>query len=62
MLRVLFLVWTVVVVALMIRGFFFSPYTFGGWEGLRMILLLVAGAGLAAVGGWLQFRYAPARR
>ena len=61
-LRVLFLVWTVAVVALMIRGFFFSPYTFGGWEGLRMILLLVAGAGLAAVGGWLQFRYAPARR
>ena len=62
MLRVLFLVWTVVVVALMIRGFFFSPYTFGGWEGLQMVLLLVAGACLAAVGGWLQFRYAPVRR
>jgi hypothetical protein len=62
MLRVLFLVWTVVVLALMIRGFFLSSYTFGGWEGLRMVLLLLAGAGLAAVGGWLQFRYAPAKR
>ena len=61
-LRVLFLVWTVVVVGLMVRGFFFSPYMFGGWEGLRMVLLLLAGACLAAVGGWLQFRYAPAKR
>lgn len=62
MLRVPFLVWTVVVAAMLFRGFFFSPYTFGGWEGLRMVLLLLAGAGLAAVGGWLQFRYAPAKR
>ncbi len=59
-LRVLFLVWTVIVVVLMVRGFFFSSYIFGGWEGLRMTLLLVAGACLAAVGGWIQFRYTPA--
>ena len=62
MLRVLFLVWTVVVVGMLVRGFFFSPYMFGGWEGLRMVLLFLAGAGLAAVGGWIQFRYAPAKR
>ena len=61
-LRVLFLVWTVVVVGLLVRGFFFSPYVFGGWEGFRMVLLLLAGAGLAAIGGWIQFRYAPAKR
>jgi hypothetical protein len=61
-LRILFLVWTVAVVVMMIRGYVFSPYTFGGWEGFRMIVLLLAGACLAAVGGWLQFRYAPARR
>lgn len=59
-LRVLFLLWTVVVVVLMIRGYFFSSYIFDGWEGLRMTLLLLAGACLAAVGGWIQFRYAPA--
>jgi hypothetical protein len=61
-LRILFLLWTVAVVALMIRGYVFSPYTFGGWEGFRMIVLLLAGACLAAVGGWLQFRYARASR
>lgn len=61
-LRILFLVWTVAVVVMMIRGYVFSPYTFGGWEGFRMIVLLLAGACLAAVGGWLQFRYARARR
>jgi hypothetical protein len=61
-LRILFLVWTVAVVLMMIRGFAFSPYKFDGWEGFRMVLLLLAGACLAAVGGWLQFRYAPARR
>jgi hypothetical protein len=61
-LRILFLVWTVAVVVMMIRGFVFSPYTFDGWEGFCTILLLLAGACLAAVGGWLQFRYAPARR
>jgi hypothetical protein len=61
-LRILFLVWTVAVVALMIRGYVFSPYTFGGWEGFRMVVLLLAGACLAAVGGWLQFRYARAHR
>jgi len=61
-LRVVFLVWTVVVLVLMVRGFFFSPYAFGGWEEFRTILLLVLGALLAVVGGWLQFRSAPARR
>jgi hypothetical protein len=61
-LRILFLLWTVAVVVMLIRGFVFTPYTIGGWEGLRLVLLLLAGAGLAAVGGWLQFRYAPARR
>ncbi len=61
-LRVLFLVWTVAVLALMIRGFFFSSYLFDGWTGFQWALLYVLGALLAAVGGWLQFREAPARR
>jgi hypothetical protein len=61
-LRVLFLVWTVAVVALLIRGYVFSPYVFDGWEGFRLAVLFLAGACLAVIGGWLQFRYARARR
>lgn len=60
-LRAAFLVWTVAVLALMIRGFFFSPYRFAGWQGFWMILLLVFGALVAVLGGWLQFRSAPAK-
>lgn len=61
-LRVLFLLWTVAVLALMIRGFFFSSYLFDGWTGFKWALLYVVGALLAVVGGWLQFREAPVRR
>jgi hypothetical protein len=60
-LRVLFLVWTVAVLGLMVRGYFFSPYRFDGWDGFCLILLFVFGALLAVAGGWIQFRDAPAK-
>ncbi len=61
-LRVVFLVWTVAVLALMIRGFYFSSFVFNGWTGFQLVLLLVLGALLSVVGGWLQFRQAPAKQ
>lgn len=61
-LRVLFLAWTVAALIMLARGFFFSPYVFDGWSGFQTALLVVLAALLAAVGGWLQFRAAPARR
>jgi len=60
--RVLFLLWSLAVVAGMIRGFFLSPYRFTGPLSLRWALGLTLAALLAFVGAWLQFRGAPQQR
>lgn len=61
-LRVVFLVWSVAVLLMMIKGFVFSPHVFDGWADFRLTLLWIAGAGLAALGAWMQFRYRPNKR
>ncbi|MCX6625629.1 MAG: hypothetical protein NTY38_32120 [Acidobacteria bacterium] len=61
-LRILFVVWSAVVVVLMVRGFFFSPYVFDGATDFRNALLLTFGALLALAGAWLAFRRQPKTR
>ena len=55
-LRPLFLLWALAVLVLMVRGYFLSPYNFGGTQGLRTALLLTAGCMLAVVGAWYCVR------
>ena len=58
--RPLFFVWTLVVLVMMVRGYFFSTHTFHSGE-VSTALYLVAGALLAVVGGWFQMVGQPAR-
>ncbi len=54
-LPILFLLWSLAVLAAFLRGFFLSPYHFRTAQ-LWVALILSGAALLAAVGGWLQFR------
>jgi len=59
--RGLFFLWTLVVLAMMVRGFFFSSYHFDGHPSLYRALLLILGAILAAFGAWLKAWQPPER-
>lgn len=61
-LRPVFFLWTVAVVALMVRGYFFGPYFFGDASEFFRTLALVLGAVLACAGAWFAWRGQPARR
>ncbi len=61
-LPILFLIWSVVVFVLLVRGYIFSAYTFDGIADFSMILLLLLGALVACIGAWLQFRRKTHRR
>jgi hypothetical protein len=54
--RLLFLVWTVVVFLMMLRGYIFSPYTFEGTDHFRMSMYLMGAAFIAMMGGFAQWR------
>jgi hypothetical protein len=54
--RLLFLVWTVVVFLVMVRGYIFSAYTFEGMDHFRISVLIMAGAFVAMLGGFAQWR------
>lgn len=56
--NVLFLVWSLAVVLFMLKGYIFSSYKFTPGE-IATPLLLMAGAVLAALGAWYQFRGNP---
>lgn len=60
--RVLFLFWSLAVLVVMVRGFFLGPYNFTGPLGFSWAIYLTLAAIVAAIGGWLQFRQASARR
>lgn len=55
-LRVLLLIWSVGVVVLLLRGFIFSNYYFGGFGNFLNAMLFLLAALLAAVGSWLRYR------
>src|SRR5690349_15576928 len=59
--RPLFFLWSLVVLVMMARGFFFSGYHFAGSPDFRRALYLIAGAILAACGAWFQLRPKPLR-
>jgi hypothetical protein len=49
--RFLFPIWTIVLLWLMVRGYFFSGYTFAGADAFRSAVLLAIGALVAFLGG-----------
>src|ERR1035441_2828436 len=59
--RPLFFLWSLAVLATMARGFFFSHYYFAGLPEFRGALYLTAGALIAALGAWFQWRREPLR-
>jgi hypothetical protein len=55
LLRPLFFLWSLVVVVLLIRGFFFSGFRFDpGAGGVRTAVYLIVGSLLALFGAWWQ--------
>jgi hypothetical protein len=60
-LRILFTVWCATAFVLMVRGYFFSPYTFSGPEEFQFAGLLTLGALVALLGSLAQFRKAKRR-
>ncbi len=60
-LRILFTVWSAAALVLIVRGYFFSPYTFSGPEEFKFAGLLALGALLAFLGSLTQFRRAKPR-
>jgi len=54
--RILFLVWTVVVVFGLIRGFFFTPYYFGSAGSFWLGVLFLLGAAATVFGAYSRFR------
>ena len=59
--RLLFFLWSLAVLAVLVRGFFFSRYYFVGPPEFHRALYLTAGALIAAFGAWFQLRREPLR-
>ena len=55
-LRFLFLLYSLAVFGMMARGYFLGGYAFSGKDEFRFAIGLTAGALLAIVGAWSQFR------
>lgn len=54
--RILFLIWSIGVLLMLVRGYVFTGYYFGGLGGLSSALAFMLAAFLAAIGAWLRFR------
>jgi hypothetical protein len=59
--RPLFFLWSLIVLLMMARGFFFSGYYFAGRDEFLRALYLTAAALIAVFGAWFQLRRRPAR-
>ena len=60
--RLMFLLWSLAVLVMMVRGFFLGPYEFAGRPEFYRALYLSAGALIAVLGAWFQLlRPAPHR-
>ncbi|MGA2739751.1 MAG: hypothetical protein ABSG65_20205 [Bryobacteraceae bacterium] len=59
--RALFFLWSLTVLAMLARGFFFSRYYFAGPPEFHGALYLTAGALIAVFGAWFQLRREPLR-
>lgn len=54
--RLLFLLWSLAVLIVMVRGFFLGPYSFAGRPEFYRALYLSAGAFIAVIGAWFQLQ------
>jgi hypothetical protein len=54
--RLLFVLWSLAVLVVMVRGFFLGPYEFAGRPEFYRALYLSAGALIAVLGAWFQLR------
>jgi hypothetical protein len=54
--RFVFVLWSLVVLVMMVRGFFLGPYEFHGRPDLHRALILSACALVAVPGAWFQLR------
>jgi hypothetical protein len=61
-LRSLLAVWALVVLAILVYGYFLSPYSYAGMEEFRTVLWFVGGAALAWVGALSQARRGEKKR
>lgn len=61
-LRFLFFFWTLIVLTLLVRGFFFSAYDFRGPVEFTTAMYLTLAALVAALGGFFQIRKREKRR
>ncbi|MFN7995214.1 MAG: hypothetical protein U0Q18_16515 [Bryobacteraceae bacterium] len=59
--RGLFFLWSVLVLLMIVRGFFLSPYAFRGRSEFHQALWLTAAAIIATFGAWFQARRAPVK-
>ena len=60
-LRVLFLLWSLAVSYLLVKGYIFSGYKFATGEFKTVVYLIVASL-IAILGAWFQFRHTPRPR
>ena len=60
-LRILFVIWSLLVAVLLLKGYIFSGYKFGTGEFKTAIYLIVASL-IALLGAWFQFRHTPRPR
>jgi hypothetical protein len=58
-LRFLFLLYALALFGMMFRGYFLGGYVFSGKDEFRMAIWLTAGALVAIMGAWSQFRKTP---
>ena len=60
--RFLFLLYSLAVFGMMVRGYFLGGYQFSGKPEFRLAIYLTAGALVAIIGAWSQFRKKASRR
>ena len=53
-LRFLFFLWSVIVFAMLVKGFILGSYQFDGSSGFKAVALLIFAALLAILGAWFQ--------
>jgi hypothetical protein len=60
--RVPLFAWSLLVLLVMLWGYFWRPYRWAGQDAFKTTLMLVAGAFLAVLGAWFSLARRPARR
>ena len=61
-LRFLFLLYSLAVFGMMVRGYFLGGYAFSGKDEFRFAICLTVGAFFALIGAWSQFRKKAGKR